>query len=56
MRKSKKLKSQDIMHISGPISSWRVIEFVQGLYVHKKIGFSLFLEGYSKESNQNQMQ
>ena len=53
MKKSKTLKSQDMVHVSDPISSWQVIEFVQGLCVHKKIGFSLFLEGFSSESNED---
>ena len=56
MEKSKTLKSQDIVHVSGPISSWQVIEFVQGLCVHKKIEFDLFLEIFSSESNPNQNQ
>ena len=56
MEKSKTLKSQDIVHVSGPISSWQVIEFVQGIWVHKKIEFGLFLEGFLSESNQDQNQ
>ena len=54
MKKSKTLKPQDIVHVSGLISSWQVIEFVQSLGVHKKIEFGLFLEVSSSESNPNQ--
>ena len=56
MRKSNALKTQDFVLVSGLKSSWKVFEIVQSIGMDKKIEFGLFFEGYSRESNQNQMQ
>ena len=52
MKKSKTLKPQDIVHVSGHISSWQVIEFVQGIRVHKNIKKSHVWKDIKSESNQ----
>ena len=55
MRKSKALKTQDFMFVSGHKYSWQVFEIVQGIRVDKKIDFRPILEWHSRESNENQI-
>ena len=50
------LNGPNLLHLFwvGPICSWQVNQFVQGLCVHENIGFGLVLERFSSESNQDQ--
>ena len=44
MRKSKELKTQDFILISGHKSSWQVFEIMKGIRVDKKIDFRPILD------------